>query len=177
MLFRSISLGEALRQWLDHRRAVLVRRSRHRLAAIDRRLELLAGMIVVFLNLDEAIRIIREDEEPKEALKIRFSLTEPQVVYILDTRLRSLRRLEEMALRKEQDDLSKEKASIEALLASERKQWQMIAVEIRDVKKKFSPETKLGRRRTSFEAAPEVVVADLAEAMIEREPVDRKSVV
>ena len=168
---RVVSLGEALRQWLDHRRAVLVRRSRHRLAAIDKRLELLAGMIIVFLNLDEVIRIIREHEEPKEALKVRFSLTELQAVYILDTRLRSLRRLEEMALRKEQDDLAKEKASIESLLASERKQWQMIAVEIRDVKKKFGPETKLGRRRTTFEAAPDVVVADLAEAMIEREPV------
>src|SRR5271154_6877042 len=167
---RVVSLGEALRQWLDHRRAVLVRPSRHRLAAIDKRLELLAGMIVVFLNLDEVIRIIREHEEPKEALKARFSLTEPQVVYILDTRLRSLRRLEEMALRKEEDDLRKEKASIESLLASERKQWQMIAVEIRDVKKKFGPETKLGRRRTSFESAPDVVVADLAEALIEREP-------
>jgi topoisomerase-4 subunit A len=167
---RVVSLGEALRQWLDHRRTVLVRRSRHRLAAIDRRLELLAGMIVIFLNLDEVIRIIREDEEPKEALKARFSLTEPQVVYVLDTRLRSLRRLEEMALRKEEEDLTKEKASIETLLDSERKQWQMIAVEIRDVKKKFGPETKLGRRRTSFEAAPDVVVADLAEAMIEREP-------
>jgi topoisomerase IV subunit A len=165
-----VSLEEALQQWLDHRRAVLVRRSRHRLAAIDKRLELLAGMIVVFLNLDEVIRIIREDEEPKEALKVRFALTEPQVVYVLDTRLRSLRRLEEMALRKEQDDLAKEKASIESLLASERKQWQMIAVEIRDVKKKFGPDTKLGRRRTAFEAAPDVVVADLAEAMIEREP-------
>ena len=165
-----VSLEEALQQWLDHRRAVLVRRSRHRLAAIDKRLELLAGMIVVFLNLDEVIRIIREDDEPKEALKMRFALTEPQVVYVLDTRLRSLRRLEEMALRKEQDDLTKEKASIESLLASERKQWQMIAVEIRDVKKKFGPDTKLGRRRTAFEAAPEVVVADLAEAMIEREP-------
>ena len=167
---RVVSLGEALRQWLDHRRAVLVRRSRHRLAAIDKRLELLAGMIIVFLNLDEVIRIVREDEEPKEALKARFSLTELQAVYILDTRLRSLRRLEEMALRKEQDDLGKEKASIESLLASEKKQWQMIAVEIRDVKKKFGPDTKLGRRRTSFEAAPDVVVADLAEAMIEREP-------
>jgi topoisomerase IV subunit A len=168
---RVVSLGEALQQWLDHRRTVLLRRSRHRLAAIDRRLELLAGMIVVFLNLDEVIRIIREAEEPKEALKLRFSLTDPQVVYILDTRLRSLRRLEEMALRKEEDDLAKEKASIESLLASDRKQWQMIAVEIRDVKKKFGPETRLGKRRTSFEDAPDVVVADLAEAMIEREPV------
>jgi topoisomerase-4 subunit A len=167
---RVVSLGEALRQWLDHRRNVLVRRSRHRLAAIDKRLELLAGMIIVFLNLDEVIRIVREDDDPKERLKTRFSLTEPQVVYVLDTRLRSLRRLEEMALRKEQDDLTKEKATIEALLASEKKQWQMIAVEIRDVKKKFGPDTALGRRRTSFEAAPDVVVSDLAEAMIEREP-------
>src|SRR5271165_3062016 len=166
---RVVSLGEALQQWLDHRRTVLVRRSRHRLAAIDKRLELLAGMIVVFLNLDEVIRIVREEEDPKEALKARFGLSELQVVYVLDTRLRSLRRLEEMALRKEQGDLAKEKASIEALLASEKKQWQMIAVEVRDVKKKFGPETRLGRRRTSFEAAPDVV-ADLAEAMIEREP-------
>jgi topoisomerase-4 subunit A len=164
-----VSLGEALRQWLDHRRVVLVRRSRHRLAAIDRRLELLAGMIVVFLNLDEVIRIVREEDEPKEALKARFDLTDNQAVYILDTRLRSLRRLEEMALRKEQDDLTKEKASIEALLGSERKQWQMIAVEVRDVRKKFGPDTRLGGRRTSFEAAPDVVT-DLKVAMIEREP-------
>jgi topoisomerase-4 subunit A len=164
-----VSLREALKQWLDHRRVVLVRRSRWRLAAIDKRLELLAGMIVVFLNLDEVIRIIREEDDAKEALKSRFALTEPQVVYILDTRLRSLRRLEEMALRKEQDDLRKEKASIEALLASEKKQWQMIAVQVRDVRKKFGPDTTLGRRRTSFEAAPEVA-AGLAEAMIEREP-------
>ena len=167
---RVVSLGEALRQWLDHRRNVLVRRSRHRLAAIDKRLELLAGMIIVFLNLDEVIRIVREDDDPKEALKARFSLSELQAVYVLDTRLRSLRRLEEMALRKEQDDLAHEKATIEGLLASEKKQWQMIAVEIRDVKKKFGPDTRLGRRRTSFEAAPDVIVADLAEAMIEREP-------
>ena len=168
---RVVSLGEALRQWLDHRRNVLVRRSRHRLAAIDKRLELLAGMIIVFLNLDEVIRIVREDDDPKEALKVRFSLSPSCRPSTFSTRAcRSLRRLEEMALRKEQDDLSKEKATIEALLASEKKQWQMIAVEIRDVKKKFGPDTKLGRRRTSFEAAPDVIVADLAEAMIEREP-------
>ncbi len=165
-----VSLGEALQQWLDHRRVVLVRRSRHRLAAIDKRLELLAGMIVVFLNLDEVIRIVREDDDPKEALKARFGLTELQSVYILDTRLRSLRRLEEMALRKEEDDLRQEKASIESLLGAERKQWQMITVEVRDVRKRFGPETKLGRRRTTFEDAPDVVVGDLAGAMIEREP-------
>ncbi|HYA73134.1 MAG TPA: DNA topoisomerase IV subunit A [Roseiarcus sp.] len=167
---RVIGLSEALQQWLDHRRAVLLRRSAHRLNAIDRRLELLAGMIVVFLNLDEVIRIIREDDEPKAALMARFALSETQANYVLDTRLRALRRLEEMALRKEQKALSEEKAAIEALIASEKKQWQAIAYEIRDTKKKYGPETKLGKRRTTFEAPPEVVV-DLAEAMIEREPV------
>ncbi len=167
---RVIGLAEALQQWLDHRRAVLLRRSAFRLAAIERRLELLAGMIVVFLNLDEVIRIVREDDEPKAALMARFTLSETQANYILDTRLRALRRLEEMALRKEQAELTEEKASIEALIASEKKQWQAIAYQIRDTKKKYGPETKLGKRRTTFEAPPEVVV-DLAEAMIEREPV------
>ena len=165
---RVVSLAEALQQWLDHRRNVLLRRSRHRLAAIERRLEMLAGMIVVFLNLDEVIRIIREEDDPKEVLKARFSLSEAQVNYILDTRLRALRRLEEMALKKEQADLLKEKTEIEKLLGDEKKQWQTIAYQIRDTKKKYGPETKLGKRRTSFEAAPDVVVADLAEAMIER---------
>ncbi|MGD1036181.1 MAG: DNA topoisomerase IV subunit A [Roseiarcus sp.] len=167
---RVIGLAEALQQWLDHRRSVLLRRSAFRLAAIERRLELLAGMIVVFLNLDEAIRIIREDDEPKAALTARFSLSETQADYILDTRLRALRRLEEMALRKERKELTEEKGAIEALIASERKQWQAIVYEIRNIKKKYGPETQLGKRRTSFEAAPDVVV-DLAEAMIEREPV------
>jgi topoisomerase-4 subunit A len=132
---------------------------------------MLAGMIIVFLNLDEVIRIIREEDEPKEVLKIRFALSEAQVNYVLDTRLRALRRLEEMALKKEQADLLKEKVDIEKLLGDEKRQWQTIAYQIRDTKKKYGPETKLGKRRTSFEAAPDVVVADLAEAMIEREPV------
>jgi len=112
---RVVSLVEALQQWLDHRREVLKRRSAYRLAAIERRLELVAGMIIVFLNLDEVIRIIREDDEPKAALMARFALTETQANYILDTRLRSLRRLEEMALRKEQTTLREEKGSIETL--------------------------------------------------------------
>jgi topoisomerase-4 subunit A len=167
---RVVSLSEALQQWLDHRREVLLRRSRHRLAAIERRLELLAGMMIVYLNLDEVIRIVREEDEPKPALIARFALNDNQANYILDTRLRSLRRLEEMQLRKEHTDLAEEKAQIEALLGSERKQWQVIAHEIRDTKKKFGPETKLGRRRTSFEAPPDVVV-DLAESLIEREPI------
>ena len=102
----------------------------------------------------------------------RFALTETQVNYILDTRLRSLRRLEEMALRKEQDELIKEKAEIEALLASEKRQWQAIAYrDPRRAKKRYGPETPLGKRRTAFEAPPDVVIDDLAESLIEREPV------
>jgi topoisomerase IV subunit A len=167
---RVVSLSEALQQWLDHRRDVLLRRSRHRLAAIERRLELLAGMMIVYLNLDEVIRIVREEDEPKPALIARFALNDNQANYILDTRLRSLRRLEEMQLRKEETDLTEEKTQIEALLGSERKQWQVIAHEIRDTKKKYGPDTKLGKRRTTLEAPPDVVV-DLAESFIEREPI------
>ena len=167
---RVVGLSEALQQWLDHRRFVLLRRSAHRLAAIERRLELLAGMIIVFLNLDEVIRIVRDADDPKASLIARFSLSETQANYILDTRLRALRRLEEMALRKEQTALTEEKGTIEALIDSDKKQWQAIAYEIRDTKKRYGPETKLGKRRTTFEAPPDVVV-DLAEALIEREPV------
>jgi len=167
---RVIGLGEALQQWLDHRRDVLQRRSRHRLAAIERRLELVAGMIIVFLNLDEVIRIIREQDEPKGALMARFALSDVQANYVLDTRLRALRRLEEMALRKEETDLREEKGQIEAMLASDKKQWQIIAHEIRDTKKKYGPESKIGKRRTTFEAPPNVVM-ELAESLIEREPV------
>jgi len=167
---RVIGLNEALQQWLDHRRTVLLRRSQHRLSAIERRLELVAGMIIIFLNLDEVIRIIREEDAPKEALMKRFTLREVQANYVLDTRLRSLRRLEEMALRKEQSELLEEKGQIEALLGSDKKQWQAIAYEIRDVKKKYGPESKLGKRRTTFEAPPNVVI-DVAESLIEREPV------
>lgn len=118
-----VSLEQALRQWLDHRRTVLVRRSRHRLGKIEHRLEVLAGMIVVFLNLDEVIRIIREEDDAKDVLMARFQLSDVQVNYVLDTRLRQLRRLEEMELRREHAALLKEKAEVEALLADDGKQW------------------------------------------------------
>src|SRR5579872_1825803 len=168
---RVVGLAEALRQWLDHRRAVLVRRSRHRLAAIERRLEMLAGMMIVFLNLDAVIRIIREEDDAKAELIKKYKLSEAQVNYILDTRLRALRRLEEMELKREQTELKTEKADIDKLLADEKRQWQTVAYQIRDTKKKYGPDTALGRRRTTFEDAPDVVVADLAEALVEREPV------
>ncbi|MGB5085522.1 MAG: DNA topoisomerase IV subunit A [Methylocystis silviterrae] len=168
---RVVSLDEALRQWLDHRRTVLQRRSRHRLAAIVRRIEQLEGMVIVFLNLDEVIRIIREEDDAKGELKKAFKLTDLQVEYILDTRLRALRRLEEMELRKELDELSAERKDIEALLADEDKQWKTIAWQVRELKKTYGPQTPKGKRRTSFEDAPEAIDLDLAEAMIEREPV------
>jgi topoisomerase-4 subunit A len=168
---RVISFREALQQWLDHRRSVLQRRARFRLAAIEHRLEVVAGMQIVFLNLDEVIRIIREEEEPKDALKTVFALTDVQANYILDTRLRSLRRLEEMQLRREFEALTKEKDEIEKLLGDDAKQWKTITAEIREIKKKFAPDSKLGKRRTTFEDAPDMGDIDLAAAMIEREPV------
>ncbi len=168
---RVISLKEALQQWLDHRRDVLVRRSRYRLGQIEHRLEVLAGMLIVFLHLDEVIRIIREEDEPKDALKATFELSDVQANYILDTRLRSLRRLEEMQLRREHDDLEKEKSEIEKLLASETRQWKALTAQIRELKKKFAPDTALGRRRTTFDEAPDAADFDLASVMVEREPV------
>ncbi len=168
---RVVSFAEALQQWLDHRRDVLLRRSRHRLAAILHRLEVLAGMLIVFLNLDEVIRIIREEDEPKPRLQATFALSETQVNYVLDTRLRSLRRLEEMQIQREHDELIKERADIEALLGDEARQWKTITAQIRELKKKYGPETKNGRRRTSLAEAPDLGDIDLSSAFVEREPV------
>ncbi len=168
---RVVSLGEAIGQWLDHRRDVLLRRSRHRLAEIEHRLELLAGMIVVFLNLDEVIRIIREEDDPKAELMKAFKLTEKQTNYVLDTRLRSLRRLEEMELRKEHDELTKEKGEVEKLISDEKLQWKTITWQIRELKKKYPADSKIGKRRTTFAEAPAAAEIDLAEALVEREPI------
>jgi len=121
-----VGLAEALRAFLDHRREVLLRRSRFRLGQIEARLEILGGLLVAFLNLDEVIRIIREEDEPKPVLMKRFDINDVQANAILDTRLRQLRKLEEMELRQEFDELSKEKADIEALLGSETKQWKTV---------------------------------------------------
>jgi topoisomerase IV subunit A len=168
---RVLGLAECLREWLDHRRVVLVRRSRHRLAAIDRRLEILRGLLIVYLDLDRVIKIIREHDEPKQELMRVFTLTELQANAILDTRLRSLRKLEEMELKRELEELTGEKADIEALLGSEAAQWKTVAWEIRAVRKTFGPDTPLGRRRTTFADAPDTSVIDFAEALVEREPI------
>ncbi|QFU16607.1 DNA topoisomerase IV subunit A [Microvirga thermotolerans] len=166
-----LGLAECLREWLDHRREVLIRRSRFRLAAIDKRLEILGGLLIVYLDLDRVIKIIREEDEPKAELMRVFKLTEVQANAILDTRLRSLRKLEEMELKREQKSLQDEKAKIENLLGSEKVQWKTVQAEIKEVRKSFGPDTALGRRRTTFDRAPDTSDIDFAEAMVEREPI------
>jgi topoisomerase-4 subunit A len=168
---RVLGLAEALRAWLDHRREVLQRRSRFRLGQIDKRLEILRGLLIVYLDLDRVIKIIREEDEPKIELMKVFELTEIQANAILDTRLRALRKLEEMQLKTELDELTKEKEQIETLLGSEATQWKTIAWDIRQVKKTFGPETAIGKRRTDFADMPETADIDLTQAMVEREPI------
>ncbi|HMB10196.1 DNA topoisomerase IV subunit A [Saliniramus sp.] len=168
---RVISLAEALRAWLDHRREVLLRRSRHRLGKIEHRLEILGGLLIIYLDLDRVIQIIREEDEPKQELMRVFELSELQANAILDTRLRALRKLEEMELKREFDELTEEKKQTEALLESEPKQWKVVAKQIRDVRKSFGAETALGRRRTSFADAPDTSDIDFTQAMVEREPI------
>ena len=166
-----LSLKGVLAEWLEHRRDVLIRRSKHRLAEIERRLEILAGYLIAYLNIDEIIRIIREEDEPKPVMMARFGLTDTQAEAILNMRLRALRKLEEFEIKKEFDGLSAEKAQIEALLASDHVQWKTIAWEIAKVRDKFGRETPLGRRRTDFADAPEHADEAIHEAMIEKEPV------
>ncbi|TCV55211.1 DNA topoisomerase IV subunit A [Agrobacterium tumefaciens] len=166
-----MALNEVLSEWLAHRKDVLVRRSRHRLAAIDHRLEILGGLLVAYLNLDEVIRIIREEDEPKQVMMAKWSLTDNQAEAILNMRLRNLRKLEEFEIRKEFDELSSEKAEIESLLASDDKQWQTVAWEIGEVKKKYAKATEIGRRRTQFADAPDADIEAIQQAMIEKEPV------
>lgn len=168
---RVLGLAEALRAWLDHRREVLIRRSRFRLGQIERRLEILTGLLIVYLDLDRVIKIIREEDEPKIELMKVFELTEVQANAILDTRLRALRKLEEMQLKTELAELTAEKGQIEGLLASEAQQWKTISWDIREVKKLFGPETAIGKRRTTFADMPDTAEIDLTQAMVEREPV------
>ena len=166
---RLMDLKSVLRAFLDHRHDVLGRRSRHRLGEIDLRLERLAGLLIAFLNLDEVIRIIRETDEPKPVLMTRFDLSDLQAETILNTRLRSLRKLEEMEIKREHDGLMEERGHLVALLADEKKRWRAIAGEIRTVRAKFGGDTALGRRRTDF-AQAQAIDMPLDTALIEREP-------
>jgi len=162
-----MSLREALNAWLAHRREVLVRRSNFRLGKIASRLEVLEGYLVVYLNLDEVIAIIREAENPRARLMERFELTETQANAILDMRLRSLRRLEEVALKTEREQLIAEQEELTALVGDETLQWQRITGEIRDMKAVFA---KSDTRRTDCAEAPDIDV-DAAEILVEREPI------
>ncbi len=164
------SLGELLRAFLAHRREVLLRRARHRLGRIDGRLEVLEGYLVAFLNLDRVIEIIRTEDEPKPVMMAEFDLSEVQAEAILNMRLRALRKLEEMALRKEHEALLVERAELEDLLESERLQWRRIADELGEMQRKFGSEAPGGARRTGFAAPAEVEEVPL-EAMMEREPI------
>ena len=166
-----LSLGGVLKEWLEHRKEVLQRRSQFRLNEIEKRLEILGGYLIAYLNLDEVIRIIREEDEPKQELMRTFSLTDMQAESILNMRLRSLRKLEEFEIRKEFDGLTLEKAQLEELLGSEIKQWKAISGEIKKVHETYGPETPLGKRRTQFAEAPSHDLEDIHQAMIEREPV------
>ena len=166
---RVMGLREVLRHWLDHRHEVLIRRSRHRLAAIEKRLEVLDGFLAVFLNLDELIRILRTEDEPKPVMMAAFSLSDLQAEAILNMRLRSLRRLEEMEVRKEHKALTKERKDIQALLGDEKLRWARITKELEESGARFGS-GPLGDRRTRLaEAPPVVTVTD--EAFIEREAI------
>ena len=173
------SLKEVLRAFLDHRREVLCRRASHRLDKIAHRLEILGGYIIAYLNLDRVIEIIRTEDEPKPALMREnwavtdgeaLQLTDVQAEAILNMRLRSLRRLEEMELRSERDALIEERGDLTFLLASEPEQWKRLSVQLKDVQKQFGKAAKGGARRTTFAEAGEVEEVPI-EAMIEREPI------
>jgi topoisomerase-4 subunit A len=168
---RVVGLAECLREWLDHRREVLLRRSRHRLAEIKHRLEILGGLLVAYLNIDAVIKIIRKEDEPKPVLMKRFKLTDIQATAILDMRLRNLRKLEEFEIRRENDELKKEKTDLEKLIGSPARQWKSISGEIKKVRETYGPTTALGRRRTTFEVAEEIDIKAVTEAMIEKEPI------
>ena len=166
-----LGLAEALREWLDHLRDVLLRRANHRKTQIENRLEVLGGYLIAYLNLDKVIKIIRTEDEPKPVLIRTFKLTEVQADAILNMRLRSLRKLEEMEIRREDKDLRNELKGIKAVLASEAEQWKKVAENVRKVRDTFGPKTPLGKRRTQFADAPEHDLAAIEEALVEREPI------
>ncbi|WP_428393986.1 DNA topoisomerase IV subunit A [Lichenicoccus sp.] len=166
---RVMGLSAVLQAWLDHRHEVLQRRARHRLAAVERRLNVLDGFLAVYLNLDAVIRVIREADEPRPELMAAFTLNEAQAEAILNMRLRSLRRLEEIEIRKEHTSLSKERGDLEALLTHEKLRTKRIAAELEAMRRKFGA-GPLGSRRSTLALPPEPV--DLSQiAAGEPEPI------
>ena len=167
---RVMTLRQVLQAFLDHRRTVLLRRTAHRLAAIAHRLDVLGGYLVAYLNLDEVIRIVREEDEPKPALVAAFGISEVQADAILNMRLRALRRLEEAAIRREHEALEAERAQLKKLENSGRRQKTVLLAEIAEIKKRFGQETALGARRTALGTAPEPQAVP-ADALVERESI------
>ncbi len=167
---RVMGLRDVLVAYNEHRKDVLVRRTKFRLGKIAERLEILEGLLVAYLNLDEVIRIIRYEDDPKAELIKKFRLTDTQAEAILNMRLRNLRKLEEMEIKGEHADLKKEQKELQALLKSDEAQWKKIADELRDVRKIFDPKSDVGKRRTSVEDAPAAEEINL-EQLIEKEPV------
>ncbi len=165
-----MNLREALQAFLDHRHAVLVRTSRFRIEKIAHRLEVLGGLLIAYLNLDELIRILRAEDEPKPIMMEKWKLTDIQAEAILNMRLRNLRKLEEMEIRDEHNALSKEKQNLETLLRDDEARWQAVAEEIREIKKKFGQKTELGKRRTEIADAPSGEIISI-EAFVEKEPI------
>jgi topoisomerase-4 subunit A len=169
---RVMSLKEVLKSWLDHQREVLIRRSNYRLDKVLHRLEVLEGYLIVYLNIDEVIKIIRTSDEPKAALIKKFKLTEIQAEAVLNIRLRSLAKLEEIEIKREHDKLTKEKEELEKLLKSEVRQWTAIKKQVAHLGEVFGKNTKLGKRRTLVgKAAIPVLIENIEEAMIEKEPI------
>jgi topoisomerase-4 subunit A len=167
---RVMNLRDVLQAFLDHRHEVLKRRAKHRLEKIAARMEVLEGYLVAYLNLDAVIKIIREEDEPKQRLMKRFKLTDGQAEAILNMRLRSLRRLEEMEIKGEHKALATEQTELNKLLKSEKGRWAKIADEIAEIRKQFGAKTQDGKRRTEIGDAPKVIDVPL-DAFIEREPI------
>ena len=167
---RVMNIKEVLVCFLDHRLVVLERRTQHRLAQILARLEILKGLLIVYLNLDEIIHIIREEDDPKAVMIARFDLTETQAEAILNMRLRALRKIQEIEIRKEFDELTNEQGQLEALLADPKKKRALISKELKDLQKRFGKHTVIGKRRTDLSSAPDVIIVP-SEDVIEKEDV------
>jgi topoisomerase-4 subunit A len=166
-----VGLAECLREWLDHLRDVLIRRSNYRKDQIEHRLEVLGGYLIAYLNIDKVIKIIRTEDEPKPVLMKTFRLTEIQADSILNMRLRNLRKLEEMEIKSEDKNLRGELKGIKSLLGSQTEQWAKVGEQVKKVRDMFGPKTPLGKRRTTFADAPEHDLTAIEEAFVEREPV------
>ena len=166
-----MGLRDVLRAYLEHRREVITRQAQYRLDKAETRLEVLAGYLIAFLNLDEVIRIIREEDHPKAELMKAFGLTDNQAEAILNMRLRSLRKLEEMEIRGEHAELEKTIDGLKALIGSERRQWTEVSKGLKEARKAFAPDTELGRRRSIFGEAPIHDGDAVLEALIPREPI------